>query len=224
MKPLYPFQTKARYKICSKCGNNKPLKDFYKRKESIDGYHTQCKECLRAYHRVYDAVLRDANRSKYRDKTRKWKSENKEAVNKYKCKWYKKQRENPEFLKKEREANRKRYADNIEKERARSRMKGIRDSKLNQEREKKKYHTDKKYSLTIKLRKRIQMAISAQSTKKSGRTIELLGCSIDHVRIHLEKQFLPGMTWDNNCLKGWHIDHKIPCSSFDLIDPGEQKK
>lgn len=211
-------------KTCSKCDTRKPLQDFHKRKSSIDGHTGQCKECIRAYHRVYSVLQRSMNREKYRAKSKKWKSENREIVNKYNSKWYKEKRKDPEFLKKEREANRKRYSDNIEKERARSRLKGIRDSKFNQEREKKKYHTDKKYNLTIKLRKRIQMAISAQSTKKSGRTIELLGCSIEKVRIHLEKQFLPGMTWKNHSLKGWHIDHIKPCASFDLRNPKQQKQ
>ncbi len=32
------------------------------------------------------------------------------------------------------------------------------------------------------------------------------------------------MNWENYGRKGWHIDHIIPCSSFDLSDPEEQRK
>lgn len=32
------------------------------------------------------------------------------------------------------------------------------------------------------------------------------------------------MTWDNWNFKGWHIDHIIPCSSFNLNNLEEQKK
>lgn len=32
------------------------------------------------------------------------------------------------------------------------------------------------------------------------------------------------MTWDNYGFKGWHIDHKIPCLSFNLTDIDQQKK
>jgi len=32
-------------KKCSKCKNNKPLKDFSKNKNSKDGYHHYCKKC-----------------------------------------------------------------------------------------------------------------------------------------------------------------------------------
>lgn len=59
---------------------------------------------------------------------------------------------------------------------------------------------------------------------KSARTVELLGCSVQELREHLEKQFKPGMTWENHSRNGWHIDHIKPCSSFNLADPEEQKR
>lgn len=68
-----------------------------------------------------------------------------------------------------------------------------------------------------RMRKRLQ-----RLAKGSGnRTIEFLGCSVDHFRQHLEAQFLPGMSWDNR--PDWHIDHIRPLSSFDLSDPEQFK-
>jgi hypothetical protein len=32
------------------------------------------------------------------------------------------------------------------------------------------------------------------------------------------------MSWENYGLYGWHIDHILPCSSFDLLKPEEQRK
>ena len=58
---------------------------------------------------------------------------------------------------------------------------------------------------------------------KSAATLELLGCSLEKVRAHLEAQFLPGMSWDNWTSDGWHIDHIRPCASFDLSDPEQQR-
>ncbi len=44
--------------------------------------------------------------------------------------------------------------------------------------------------------------------------MKYVGCDVDTLRKHLEKQFLPGMTWKNQ--GEWHIDHRKPCAVFDL--------
>ncbi len=36
-------------KTCTKCGETKPLEDFYKRKDSPDGYRTDCVVCFRVH-------------------------------------------------------------------------------------------------------------------------------------------------------------------------------
>ncbi len=36
--------------------------------------------------------------------------------------------------------------------------------------------------------------------------------TMEELRTHLEKQFLPGMSWDNR--RKWHIDHIIPLANF----------
>ena len=57
---------------------------------------------------------------------------------------------------------------------------------------------------------------------KSARTIELLGCSIEQLKSHLESKFTKGMSWKN--YGKWHIDHIKPCASFDLNKASEQRK
>jgi len=59
---------------------------------------------------------------------------------------------------------------------------------------------------------------------RAGHTIELLGCSIEDLRKYIERQFQPGMTWDNYGIHGWHIDHIIPLSYFDHGDLEQQKR
>jgi hypothetical protein len=62
-----------------------------------------------------------------------------------------------------------------------------------------------------------------KGTAKSGRTVELLGCTPEELKAHIEKQFKPGWTWAD-----WgpvfEIDHIIPCSKFDMRDPEQQKR
>jgi hypothetical protein len=85
-----------------------------------------------------------------------------------------------------------------------------------------------KNNINVKLKRyissRIRDAVVKCKTTKCGNTLKLLGCSIEHARKHLESQFKEGMTWENYGKYGWHIDHIIPCASFDLTDPEQQKK
>ncbi|MDD4422654.1 MAG: hypothetical protein PHD46_06430 [Eubacteriales bacterium] len=50
--------------------------------------------------------------------------------------------------------------------------------------------------------------------KKSLRWEKLVGFTYEELKKHLEKQFLPGMTWDN--YGKWHIDHKTPVAAFNF--------
>lgn len=56
---------------------------------------------------------------------------------------------------------------------------------------------------------------------KRHRCAEMIGCTWEQLRTHLESQFKSGMTWDNQGQFGWHIDHIRPLSSFDLTQPGQ---
>ena len=67
-------------------------------------------------------------------------------------------------------------------------------------------------SLVASLRARIKSVIKLGH---SGSSLELLGCTPEFVRSHIESQFRNGMTWDNHGAV-WHIDHIIPVSAFDL--------
>jgi hypothetical protein len=71
------------------------------------------------------------------------------------------------------------------------------------------------------------MLKNVNATKKN-RTIEYLGISIPEFRKHMEKQFYINpktnemMNWEN--VGKWHIDHIIPCASYNLTDIKAQKK
>jgi hypothetical protein len=81
---------------------------------------------------------------------------------------------------------------------------------------------DPEVKLINNIRTRVRQAL--KGTPKESTTMNLVGCSIETLREHLESQFAEGMTWDNHRTHGWHIDHIRPCSSFDLSDPEQQKE
>ena len=70
----------------------------------------------------------------------------------------------------------------------------------------------------------LRKALLTVGGKKQSKTFELLGYSVEDLKKHLESQFKDGMSWSNHGKFGWHIDHILPCASFDLTNPEEQKK
>jgi len=89
---------------------------------------------------------------------------------------------------------------------------------------KKRWKTDINYRLLEICRHRINKALKGYN--KSKHTRELLGCSIEEFKTHIENIFLKGMSWNNYGYgkNKWHIDHIIPCDAFDLTNPAEQKE
>ena len=53
---------------------------------------------------------------------------------------------------------------------------------------------------------------------QSGTAIDALGCSIVNFKRHITSKFKRGMCWKNRGHSGWHIDHIIPLSAFDLTN------
>ena len=86
--------------------------------------------------------------------------------------------------------------------------------------EKFKRNIDPEYKLLTNQRTRITGILKKHKTNK---TLDLLGCSAQFLRTYIENQFLENMTWNNYGKYGWHVDHIIPCSSFDLTDLAQQQ-
>ena len=83
------------------------------------------------------------------------------------------------------------------------------------ERDKRK--NDKLYQLRKNLRCAIGQIFSERQLKKSLRTEQILGCTIQKLKEHLESKFESWMNWDNYGLYnknsfnyGWDIDHITP--------------
>lgn len=66
----------------------------------------------------------------------------------------------------------------------------------------------------------ISSRIYAHLKGKSGsKSADIIGYSFEQLVTHLERQFVPGMSWDN--YGEWHIDHIIPLSSFEIDGPDD---
>ena len=102
-----------------------------------------------------------------------------------------------------------------------SRAKGLEHKRRYHRLYRRRMRKDPKKRLMMQMRTRLYHAVAG--TVKSAKTAVLLGCPWEQLRAHLEKQFLPGMTWQNYGKRGWEVDHIAPCARFDLSDPAQQR-
>jgi len=89
---------------------------------------------------------------------------------------------------------------------------------------KEKTKNDFNYRLKRQLSIYVQQKIKNGLGKKQDRFIKLLDCSISFFKKYIKERFEIGMSWDIYGVDTWHLDHIIPCSSFDLTKLEEQKK
>jgi hypothetical protein len=189
-------------KVCSICKNDKGVCEFGKSKSSKDGLLYCCKKCNGERGKKYvkenpKKVLeqqkkwRDKNPESVYNRHKKWREENPEKVKEIKKNWLDK---NPE--------KRKEYRENY-KLRKHERRKERRDN-------------DPLFNLTNRLRCRLWKYLKILNITKKNKTFDIVGCSSEFLKEHLETQFTDGMTWDNR--SEWHIDHIIPLSSAKTED------
>lgn len=83
--------------------------------------------------------------------------------------------------------------------------------------------TEPMYRIEHALRGLVRRSIKGKG--KSAHTMELLGCSINEFKKHIESQFANGMSWENYGKEIWHLDHiKAVCEFTDLSLPEQQRE
>lgn len=85
-----------------------------------------------------------------------------------------------------------------------------------------KYYLIPHNRIASSLRTVLRLSLRKRFTKSDIVISNLIGCSVRELVEYLESQFTPKMNWDNYG-SYWHIDHIMPCASFDLTDPDQQK-
>jgi hypothetical protein len=76
--------------------------------------------------------------------------------------------------------------------------------------ERERRQSDPIFRLAANIRRMLRTLVR-YAPKKSG-LYEASGCDRETLIAHIEKQFVPGMTWDN--YGEWQIDHRIPLASM----------
>jgi hypothetical protein len=203
----------AEFKVCSKCHEEKNVSEFGKTEDSRDGYKYYCNECRRLDRLVKKEEINARRRSVWRQNPEE---ERKKAR---------------EYYQKNHDKMRKKANAYCERNRERILAKERKYKKENADRIRANYREyvrnrraiDPNFKLRGNLRNRIKDVLARGRYKKCAHTMELLGCSVEFFKKHLESKFASGMSWENYG-SGWHIDHIMPCASFDLSKPAEQRK
>lgn len=114
--------------------------------------------------------------------------------------------------------DKRRYADeNPEKVYERTKRWRSENPERRKEQTAKRRREDPKYRLRYAISNGIRISLKSG---KQGRSWEsLVGYTLDELHAHLEKQFLPGMSWENYGNDGWHVDHILADSFFDYSSP-----
>lgn len=204
------------HKTCNVCKKNLEIDRFCKVSTMKDGYNSFCKDCRREKDkkRKGDKQQEERTQEHFHKLCRKCNKmkictffrENHQSKDgySYTCKecippstWTKE---------KQRESEKKYVKNNIEKIRLKWKKQGkninrrVRDS----------------------LNHRISEALFTNRVTKNNKTTKYVGCSIDFLKKWMEFLFIDGMTWEN--YGEWHIDHVVPCSSFNLAITEDQIK
>lgn len=232
-------------KVCTKCGVLKKLDEYHLVNSKTEKRRSFCKEC----HSMYTKKYYSDNKDRMREKSKIWCENNKDKRRegnlrrykenpqkhrKYHLKWLEK---NPNYKKDYKEKN-KEYLSIKNKEYRDSKKEYINEYYRKYYKENcdrvnnrvKKYRKETNY---IKLRKKrdplfkiktnvrnlIRQSIKKRGYKKNSKSFQILGCTFDYFKEHIESKWEIWMSWENYGLYngsenyGWDLDHILPLSS-----------
>lgn len=198
-------------KSCTKCGEWKPLAEFFSDKRTKDGKRAACKVCVGAD----NSIRLKENADKYRPVKKAWAAANPDCVRASRKRWVEANPDRQRDLVRKWESENKDYASKVRKEWGKNNPEKIYAIRL---RGRNKRKENPLHRVTDNFRSRISRHIRAGS-KFGRRTLDILGYTVDELKAHIERQFLPGMSWDN--YGKWHIDHIIPLAAHNYETPDD---
>lgn len=210
-------------KSCKRCGETKPIEEFYRAPGCKDGYRGECKACTIAKQREHKQKPEVAART--RDYMLAYMADpgNRDRVNgrlrgryatndggfKDKSEEYRSRAESKD---RQRGYQQVRNADPTYQEKERQRKQSPAYLEYRRDYHRRRIESDEDFRLGFTLRSLVKVVLQATGKKKSIRTVDILGYSTTKLRDRIACQFLPGMSWSNH--GEWHIDHKKPVAEF----------
>jgi len=203
-KTIKERKKKYREENKDKIQNNK--KEYYEKnkdkiKSKVEEYYQNNKdEKLKYGHEWHEK-----NREEILIRQKKYREENKEEISLKKKEWY---QENKDKVKKYQKDNKDHLTS---KKREHYHKNKDRYNELNRIYIRNKKSNNPLYKLSCSIRTLITQSFKLRYTKKAKKTIEILGCTFDEFKIHIESKFTKEMSWDNYATY-WQLDHIIPVS------------
>ena len=199
---------KKEYALLNKDKIKKSKQKYYENnkedvKEKVKEYAENNSDKIKEYKSEYNKNNPNTEYHKeYREK-------NKELISQKRKDYYQKNKEKVkekvrEYTSKNREYVNQRKRENREKKKDEYNRKW-------REYVKNRKETDPLYKLICSIRNLISQSFKGQFTKKSKKTIEILGCDFETFKKHIESQFTDDMNWYNYA-SYWQLDHKTPIS------------
>ena len=191
---------------------------------------------LKKSKKEYNKEWRLKNVERLKERKKEWYLKNKEQIKEYQLKnkeyikekkreyYLKNIEQRKEYLLKNREhilaQKKEHYLKNIEQIKEYHRRPKTQERRRN--RVNNRYNTDINFRLLTICRARVYKAL--KGFDKSAPTMELIGCTPDELRSHIESKFEPWMNWENQGKGGWDIEHIKACANFNLVDPEQQRE
>ena len=195
-----------------------PIENFYKNKTK-EGFCLRCKVCVGKREKEYYQKNKEEKIAYQNEYYKENKEERKQYGREHQKQYY---QENKTVI-----ADRHRQYNLLHKEQNQKQNKQYRLSHRKEINEKnnQRRHEDLDYKIRCALRDRLRKAV--KDNQKGGSAVADLMMSVSNFKLYLEERFYPNpdtgeaMTWDNYGYRGWHIDHIIPLSAFDLTNREE---
>jgi len=200
-----PVASQPGHRICTLCGEEKPLDDFEIDKRKPEGHTYRCRKCASAAKQGWVK----AGGEEYREKIATYREENRDKVL---------------------AGKRDEYARHSDKYKKYGKGYYLTHKEEYVEYSRTKRKKQKGNSLAVlpdRLRVKTRRMLTYYRANREGE--KLIGCTTPEFRAHIESLWKEGMTWENYGAGklgevAWQLDHIVPISAFDLTDPEQIAK